>query len=217
MPGWLQHLDEVVLHWIHQTWRTPWGDAFFVWITDIGHFTIPLAFAWVLLFVLGGRRGRVAAIALGVTLLLTDQISSHVIKPWAARTRPCFEVAGVEALVAQARSGSFPSSHAANMFGAAAVLSLGAGGFWRLFFVPALLVGLSRIYVGVHYPTDVVGGAVLGIVLGATVWRAAAALGLPRARATETARPAVGSPPQEWSGPARRDAPPGGREQQEKR
>jgi undecaprenyl-diphosphatase len=184
MPGWLQELDEAVLIWIHQGWRAPWADAFFIWITDAAHFVIPLGVAWALLFIFGGRRGRVMALLLGVTLLLTDQLSSHVVKPWVDRTRPCFDVAGVEALIAQVHSRSFPSSHAANMFGAATILSLGAGGWWRMTYVLAFLVGLSRIYVGVHYPTDVLAGAVLGVIVGLTIWTLAEALGLMRPRPT---------------------------------
>jgi len=190
MPGWLQQLDEAVLLWIHQGWRSPWADAFFPWITNASHFVVPLGIAWILLLIFGGRRGRVMAVMLGVTLLLTDQISSHVIKPWVARTRPCFEVAGVEALMAQVRSSSFPSSHAANIFGAATMLSLGAGGWWRLTYALAILVGLSRVYVGVHYPSDVVAGMALGILVGATVWALGGALGLSGSRA----EPAAGSP-----------------------
>ena len=112
MPGWLQQLDESGLLWIHQGWRSPWADGFFTWITEPGHFMVPLGLVWVLLLILGGRRGRVAAILLLMVLVLTDQVSSHVLKPWVARTRPCFEMAGVEALIPQVNSRSFPSSHA---------------------------------------------------------------------------------------------------------
>lgn len=180
MPDWWQQIDESVLLWVHQGWRAPWADAFFAWITDASHFLVPLGLVWMLLLVFGGRRGRVTAILLAVTLVLTDQISSHVLKPWVDRVRPCFEVEGVEALIPQVRSCSFPSSHAANTFGAAAVLALSLGGWWRLAYLPALLVSLSRVYLGVHYPSDVAAGALLGLILGWLLWAVAEGAGLLR-------------------------------------
>jgi undecaprenyl-diphosphatase len=62
------------------------------------------------------------------------------------------------------RENSFPSGHAATAFAAAAILALLYGGYFSLGFVPALLVAYSRVYLGVHFPGDVLGGAVLGSV-----------------------------------------------------
>lgn len=168
----LQKADEAILLWVHQGWRTPWGDRFFPWITESDHFVIPLAIAWLALLVFGGRHGRVLGLVLALTLLATDQISSQLIKPWVGRTRPCFAVEGVTALLPQVRSASFPSSHATNIFGAATVFILGGRPRWV--WAPALLVAslvaLSRVYVGVHYPFDVLAGAALGTLLGAAVF-----------------------------------------------
>jgi len=57
---------------------------------------------------------------------------------------------------------SFPSGHAATAFASAAILAMLYGGYFSLGFVPALLVAYSRVYMGVHFPSDVLGGAVLG-------------------------------------------------------
>jgi undecaprenyl-diphosphatase len=176
MIGALAHLDRALLLAIHQGWRSPAGDALFTWITQSRHFLVPLLLLWLGFIVLGGRRGRVLAAALLVTLILTDAIGGAILKPLVHRVRPCFTVEGVQALLPQARSASFPSNHAANTFGAATVLFAAGRGWWALGFVVAAAVALSRVYVGVHYPSDVLGGAAIGVGVGLLVWRAAAAL-----------------------------------------
>jgi len=60
------------------------------------------------------------------------------------------------------RQNSFPSGHAATVFAAAAIVALLFGGYFYLGFIPALLVAYSRVYLGVHFPSDIFGGAVLG-------------------------------------------------------
>lgn len=172
----LARLDTAVLLAVHRGWRSPAGDAFFLWITQARHFLIPLVVLWLGFIVLGGRRGRWIAAALVVTLLLTDPISVQILKPLVDRVRPCFTVDGVQALLPQPRSPSFPSSHAANSFGAATVLFAARRRWWAIGFLVAGAVSLSRVYTGVHYPSDVLGGAVLGVACGALVWRVAAAL-----------------------------------------
>ena len=166
----LQSLDRALLLHVHQGWRSGIGDAFFAWITNSDHFLIPLALIWLLLIWRGGREGRILALLLAIGLLVTDQVSSHVIKPLVGRERPCFVVPGVEAIISQVRSRSFPSSHAANVFGAATLFWLARGKRWALAFVPAALVALSRVYLGVHYPSDILAGALLGLGAGWLIW-----------------------------------------------
>ncbi|MFH1501946.1 MAG: phosphatase PAP2 family protein [Candidatus Eisenbacteria bacterium] len=123
---------------------------------------------WVALLIWGGRHGRIAAVLLIVAVALADQLTCSVLKPLVGRIRPCNALppAEVRLLVGASRAFSFPSAHAANSFAMATILS------WRLpgaavpaFFVAAL-VAYSRVYVGVHYPFDVVAGAVLGFAIG---------------------------------------------------
>jgi undecaprenyl-diphosphatase len=120
-----------------------------------------------------GRRGRMTVLALIVLLPVSDQLSSHVIKPAVGRPRPCRPEAGIEGVkthgVHCSSRGSFPSSHAVNI---AAVAFLLWRRYRRAAWVAALLVflvGYSRIYLGVHYPLDVLAGWVLGGALGGGV------------------------------------------------
>ena len=122
------------------------------------------------------RRGRFAVLALIVLVPLTDQISSHLLKPAFDRPRPCREEAGIEGVrthgVGCSHRGSFPSSHATNTAGAGMLLAL-VYRRWSIAVASILvfLVGYSRIYLGVHYPSDVLAGWVLGAGLGLLVWR----------------------------------------------
>jgi undecaprenyl-diphosphatase len=89
--------------------------------------------------------------------------------------RPSSRYAEPRPLVHAPLDGSFPSGHAATSFAAATVLTFARPRWAPAFFLLALAIGFSRIYVGVHYPLDVVGGAVLGILVATALrWLVAA-------------------------------------------
>ncbi len=144
-----------------------WLDAFFVRLTNPPDRALLFGALWLALILLGGARGRRAAVALVFAVALSDWVASGVLKHWVERVRPCFVLADVRLLLPhQARSPSFPSSHAANSFAAAVVLfhagrRLGLAGL-----AIAALIAFSRVYVGVHYPSDVLAGAALGAAFG---------------------------------------------------
>ena len=85
--------------------------------------------------------------------------------------RPCNALDGVLTPIGKSSAYSFPSSHAANMGASMLLLSLTFRRWAWAFGVIALLVGLSRIYLGLHYPSDVMGGYLLGMAIGYLVWR----------------------------------------------
>jgi len=134
-------------------------------------------FGWLyfalLLGVLAVKKGREGLISLFLTILaivVADQLSSSVLKPLFARPRPPYSLADVRLLVSTTTSGSFPSSHASVHLAGATLLQLRHQKLGWVLFPIAFLVSYSRVYVGVHYPSDILGGAVLGAGVGFTVW-----------------------------------------------
>lgn len=121
-----------------------------------------------------GKKGWVWILFAIINVTLTDQASSSLIKKWIARIRPCNE----EALVGKMRlllehcSGgfSFTSSHATNHFGFAVFVFLTTRHFmgkWsRWLLLWAASISYAQVYVGVHYPVDVLAGSLLGIGIG---------------------------------------------------
>lgn len=123
---------------------------------------------------MGGRRGRVAAILILPLIILCDQFSNNVIKPYFERIRPCNTLSGVHLLVGCTQAYSFPSIHAVNNFAAAVLFSSFYPKVKYFLFAGAFIVSVSRIFVGVHYPFDVIGGAVIGILFSLLIiyfWR----------------------------------------------
>jgi len=113
-----------------------------------------------------------------IAVALSDSVGARLLKPLFGRARPCFALppGSVRLLVPIADSGSMPSLHAANNF-AAALVALSADRQTGWVLLPyATLVALSRLGVGVHWPSDLVGGVLWGAVAAGVGW-AAASLG----------------------------------------
>lgn len=130
------------------------GDAGFIWILLTG----------VLLMI---PKTRKVGILVSVALLLDVLTCNVILKPLIARTRPYDVNTAVELLIRAPRDYSFPSGHTAASFAAAAALWFADK---KKLAIPALvlavLIAFSRMYFYVHYPTDVLGGAILGMVCG---------------------------------------------------
>jgi undecaprenyl-diphosphatase len=121
---------------------------------------------------LRARRRLPIAMLLSVVSATLGSVLAFLIKDWTDRARPPL-AAGVEPLVATPQSPSFPSGHAATAFAAATVVAAFHPRLRMPIFALAGLVALSRVYLGVHYWFDIVAGAVLGVVVGLVLTRAA--------------------------------------------
>lgn len=113
------------------------------------------------------RKAKALTIVVGLILcgVSADHLNGGLIKPLFQRPRPFVALNNVQLKIVRPQSSSFPSSHAVTAFAVATYLGLLVGQFW-LWGPVAVLVALSRVYVGVHYPSDVMAGAICGAIIG---------------------------------------------------
>jgi undecaprenyl-diphosphatase len=170
--------DVAVFRAIHHGMHHPWLDPIMMALTDPGPWKFPLLALVALLFLLRGRRGWIGLVILCQARMGTipsetiehiaaaDQLSSRILKPIFRRIRPSTTLTDTVPLFGRRTSYSFPSTHASNFFSAAPVVSAVVPEVTVVAYAYAAAVCFSRIYVGDHYPSDVVAGTVLGLILG---------------------------------------------------
>ena len=114
----------------------------------------------------GEKRGRITIVVLLIAASFSDAICFQVIKPWVGRIRPSHEFYDyINLLVSKGGKYSFPSNHAANSFVFATVLSYFYEKNKTFLYILASAIAFSRVYVGVHYPLDIVSGAIVGYII----------------------------------------------------
>jgi undecaprenyl-diphosphatase len=158
----LMSIDASWFHKINGQWTSGLFDQVMPWVTDIENTKWYLLGFIALMFLRGGLKTFLILLGCVVAVGLTDFSASHFIKPVVNRPRPSISAPPVRLLVPIASGESFPSNHAANVFAGARFLSYYFPEFSLLMGLVALIVSYSRIYVGVHFPLDVIGGAIWG-------------------------------------------------------
>ena len=166
MIDFLYSIDVAIFNFINHTISNPIFDKFFPFITQVKNWIITYVILWFVLFLKGGKKGKLAAFTVIFLIIVSDQISSNLLKNFFERVRPCNSLDNVNLLVGKLKSFSFPSSHAVNNFAVATFFYKLYPRYKWILFTIASLMAISRPYVGVHYPSDIFAGAIIGIIIG---------------------------------------------------
>ena len=151
-----------------QSLHNPVLDKIMVFITSLGNEGLLwIGIAVVMVFF---KKYRKCAISMGISLLLMELVGNVILKDLIMRERPCWIDPSIELLVKAPSSFSFPSGHTFAGFAASVTIFLNHKREGIAAIAVASLIAFSRMYLFVHFPTDILGGIVLGIVVAALVY-----------------------------------------------
>lgn len=161
----LQQTDLSILLWIQNHLRMDFMTGFWKVVTflgDYGWFWIVLGIGFIIY-----RKTRFVGVSVMLSLVIEALITNVFIKNWIARIRPYNYSSEVILLVSEQVDFSFPSGHSGASFAAAYIcIRMLPGKYGVPLFVLAILISFSRLYVGVHFPSDVLGGIIIGLGSG---------------------------------------------------
>lgn len=168
MPEFIQQWDERALVWIAENLRCALLDPFMKLYTQLGN--TGMLFIVLGLVLLCFKATRKAGFSALCAMLIGLVVVNFTIKPLAARARPWLVIENFVNLVPERDPNSFPSGHTNAAFAFALAVCMSAPKRWMKIAAvcAAVLMGLSRLYVGVHFPSDVLMGAVIGSLCGLT-------------------------------------------------
>lgn len=160
----MSSIDFAILNFTYENCRTAWMDVIMPFITRLGD----SGAIWIIMAIclLISRKYRKTGIVLCCALVLDLIVCNGILKPIVARIRPFDVNTTIQLLIPHPTDFSFPSGHTAASFTAVSALFFTGRKIWIPSLVLALLIAFSRIYLYVHYPSDVIAGALLGCILG---------------------------------------------------
>ncbi len=162
MAALIQNFDEALLFYIQEHLRNPVMDRSMVFVTSLGN----AGFLWIFIafLLLCQKRYQKCGIAMLCALSLSTFLSDELLKPLVGRIRPNIKFPELPLLIKTIKTPSFPSGHSTAAFASATVLYSYHKSAGILAYVVAALIAYSRLYLFVHYPTDVLGGILLGSI-----------------------------------------------------
>ncbi len=159
----LPEIDTLVFFVINRDLQNSLFDILMPFVTHKSYTIFLTLFLW---FLFKDKKNALIVLVLAFTSLLLADWSANTLKHYFERIRPCNTLEGVHLLVGCSNSFSMPSNHAANAFAFVTPFFITFKDRMRYaLVVVAFFVGLSRVYVGVHYPSDVIVGGVIGVAL----------------------------------------------------
>lgn len=163
----VQNFDNTVLEFIRIHMSSGFLDFIMPLITKLG--TGGMIWIVVALAFLKSKQYRTDGLILIGSLLLCVLLGNIILKPLIGRIRPCDINTAIPLLIARPTDFSFPSGHTLSSFAAASVIFHANTGMGIAAIVLASLIAFSRLYLYVHYPSDILAGMILGIFIGAAV------------------------------------------------
>ena len=157
----LKAFDDLFIELINGKMKNKYLDIFMYKVTDLGGAIFSSLFSLVLL-VFGNNKVRLIAIE-ALVILFISQIIVQALKKMLSRERPYVIIEKLNTFGINLSDYSFPSGHTTASFSIATTLALNIPGLTYFVFILATIIGISRIYLGVHYPTDVAAGIILGV------------------------------------------------------
>ena len=160
----LKKIDNTILRWINIKFRNKAFDKTMPIITSVGN----LGIIWIVISVLlmTKKDYRVLVKTILIDLVITTIIGEGIIKNIIKRKRPFYDDDKKELLISRPITYSFPSGHTASSFAVATVFIKTDNAASLEIMLLACLIAFSRIYLGVHYPSDVIGGVIIGTLCG---------------------------------------------------
>ena len=162
----LHHIDVEILLFFNHSLSSPLLDKFFSVITNVNNWFIAYLILLFISFFKGGLKGKIAVLGVILLIIFTDQVSYKILKEIFQRPRPCIALSNIITPLGCNGTWSFPSNHAVNNFAAATFFYMLYPRLKWALFISAALVSISRVYLGLHYPSDILGGAIIGVVFG---------------------------------------------------
>ena len=168
--SWILYQNTLLFYFINNGLNNPFFDFLMPAITNFGSF-IAMGIICILMYIFGGENTRKIAL-IGLAALLLANVAVYLLKSIVAEPRPFLVLPNVIQLVSESENYGFPSGHAASSFAVMMVIGLKyrlniRGKTYRLLYpllAFASLIAFSRVYIGVHYPLDVIFGAIVGIL-----------------------------------------------------
>lgn len=161
----IKDFDLRLLHYMNERWTSDPLDYLMVFLGEESNIYVPVILLILYAFTRGDDKDKWTVLFIAIAVGLSD-LASSALKDLVGRGRPCAVLEGIRVLMGCGKSGSFPSGHATNIFSAMVLISARYRRFVPICIPFAALVAYSRVYVGVHYPSDIIFGAILGGTVG---------------------------------------------------
>lgn len=154
-------IDMQILIWIQNNLKNTYLDSFFKILT----FLTDRGFIWIIigLILFISKKTRIVGIELLFSLFIGSILVNDILKPIFQRTRPC-DIMMIDLIIKHPGGYSFPSGHTASAFSAAFSAFLNNKKLGFILIIIAVISGFSRMYLFVHYPSDVLAGMIIGLI-----------------------------------------------------